>query len=104
MGSLGDEEELPLKPRPATSPQARENQLIELATDLAEKQLREGTASAQVITHMLKLATVRESLEREKLRRENRILDIKAEALESNKRMEAVYEEALEAMKKYSGS
>lgn len=37
--------------RPALTPEARENQLISLASDLAEKQLREGTASSQVITH-----------------------------------------------------
>lgn len=88
---------------PATSPQARENELISLATDVAEQQLRDGTASAQVITHFLRLATVREELEREKLFNENRLLEIKTDTLESNKRMESVYEEALEAMRRYSG-
>ena len=92
----------PLRP-PAISPQARENELITLATDLAERQLRQGNASAQVITHYLKLATVREELEREKLFNENQLLRIKAETLESNKKMETVYEEALEAMRRYSG-
>lgn len=95
------------EPRPprkrARTPQARENELIALATDLAERQLKDGTASAQVISHYLKLATAREALEREKLFNENRLLQIKAETLESNKRMEAVYEEALNAMKRYSG-
>lgn len=88
---------------PASSPQARENELISLATDVAEQQLRDGTASAQVITHFLRLATAREELEREKLFNENRLLEIKTETLESNKRMESVYEEALEAMRRYSG-
>lgn len=74
-----------------------------MATDVAEQQLRDGTASAQVITHFLRLATAREELEREKLFNENRLLEIKTETLESNKRMESVYEEALEAMRRYSG-
>ena len=39
------------KIRPALTPEARENQMIALAVDLAEKQLLEGTASSQVITH-----------------------------------------------------
>ena len=61
----------PSKPRrpPATTPEARENQMVSLAIDLAEKQLAEGTASSQVITHYLKLATSREQLEKEKLSR-----------------------------------
>lgn len=92
----------PRKP-PANSPEARENQLIALAVDLAEKQLAEGTASAQVITHYLKLGTTREQLEKEKLRRETELLSAKAEAMESAKRVEALYSEALNAMRSYSG-
>ena len=61
------------KIRPALTPEARENQLISLAVDLAEKQLQEGTASSQVITHYLKLGSMRERLEREKLEEENKI-------------------------------
>ena len=62
------------KGRPALSPDARENQLISLAVDLAEKQLREGTASSQVITHFLKQSTAKAELEKEKLRKENLLL------------------------------
>lgn len=92
----------PMKP-PANTPEARENQLIALAVDLAEKQLAEGTASAQVITHYLKLGTTREQLEKEKLRRETELLRTKAEAMESAKRVEALYTKALDAMRSYSG-
>ena len=60
------------KIRPALSPEARENQMISLAVDLAEKQLIEGTASSQVITHFLKLGTTKAELEKEKLRKENK--------------------------------
>lgn len=88
---------------PADSPEARENQLIAAAVDLAEKQLLEGTASPSVITHYLRLASGRERLEREKLERENAVLRAKAEAYESNKKTEELYAQAIEAMRSYSG-
>ena len=89
--------------RPALTPEARENQMIALAVDLAEKQLLEGTASSQVITHYLKLGTQRERLERERLEKENQLLTAKTEALQSAKRSEELFAEAIKAMKKYSG-
>jgi hypothetical protein len=88
---------------PATTPEARENQLISLAVNLAEKQLSEGTASSQVITHYLKLGSTREKLEKEKLERENKLLSAKTEAIESQKRIEELYANALNAMRTYSG-
>lgn len=92
------------KGRPALTPEARENQLVSLAIDLAEQQLRDGSASSQVITHYLKLGSVREKLEREKLEQENKMLKAKTEVLESSKRVEELYADALNAMKKYSGN
>ena len=89
--------------KPPTTPEAQENEMISLAVELAKKQLREGTASSQVVTHYLKLGTTREQLEQQKLYRENRLLDAKVEAIESGKRIEALYEEALSAMKLYAG-
>lgn len=89
--------------RPALTPEARESQLVSLAIDVAEQQLRDGTASSQVITHYLKLGSMRERLEREKLEKENELLRAKAEALQSAKRTEEVYVNALKAMQKYSG-
>lgn len=93
----------PRRMRPAITPEARENQLISLAVDLAEKQLMEGTASSQVITHYLKLGTTKERLEREKLEEENKLLRAKTEAMQSTKRMEELYENAIIAMRRYSG-
>lgn len=89
--------------RPALSPEARENQMISYATDLAERQLQEGTASSQVITHFLKLGTVKAQLEKEKLERENELLRAKTEALQSAKRMEELYDNAIRAFRRYSG-
>lgn len=91
------------KIRPALTPEARENQLIYLATDLAEKQLREGTASSQVITHYLKLGSSKEKLEQDILRENKKLLTAKTEALQSAKRIEELYTEAISAMRKYSG-
>ena len=90
--------------RPALTPDARENQLVSLAVDLAEKQLMEGTASSQVIAHFLKLGSSRYRLEKLKLERENELLKAKTESLESARNVEALYKEAMEAMKSYSGS
>ena len=89
--------------RPALTPEARENELISLATDLAEKQLREGTASSQVIVHYLKLATQKEKLEREMLAKKTEHLNAQTESLQSAKRIEELYENALRAMKEYGG-
>lgn len=98
----GDEEPRARR-APAATPEARENQLIALAVDLAAKQLEDGSASAQVISHYLKMGTERERLEREKLRRENYLLGAKAEQLESAQRMEELYANAILAMRGYSG-
>ena len=91
------------KIRPALTPEARENQLIYLATNLAEQQLRDGTASSQVITHYLKLGTTKEKLEREILEKQKALIEAKTENLQSAKRIEELYKNALDAMKNYSG-
>jgi hypothetical protein len=89
--------------RPATTPEGRENQLISLAADLAEKQLVDGSASSQVITHFLKMASTREKLEQERLQRENLLLSAKVDQMASVKRIEELYETALNAMRQYAG-
>lgn len=91
------------KMRPALTPEARENQMISLAVDLAERQLQDGTASSQVITHYLKLGSIREKLERERLEEENRLLKAKTKALENAEEIKVLYENALRAMRNYGG-
>lgn len=93
----------PRKMRPALSPEARENQLISLATDLAEKQLREGTASSQVITHYLKLGSTKEKLEKDILEKQRELIEAKTQNLQSAKRIEELYDEAIKAMRTYGG-
>lgn len=89
--------------RPALSPEARENQMISLAEDLAEQQLLDGTASSQLITHYLKLGTKKAELEREKLKLESELLKAKTEAIKSSERAEELFKNALDAMRNYSG-
>jgi len=91
------------KMRAALTPEAREDQLIYLATELAEKQLREGTASSQVITHYLKLGSSKEKLEQDILKENKKLLVAKTEAIQSAKRVEELYTEAIAAMRRYSG-
>lgn len=88
----------------AINPEARESQLISLAVDLAEQQLRDGTASSQVITHYLKLGSTRERVEREILEKQKELMSAKTEALQSNKRIEELYLDAINAMRDYGGS
>lgn len=98
-----DREPVARSGKPATSPEARESQLINLAYDLAEQQLRDGTASSQVISSFLKLGSSREELEQERIRHENELSRVKREAIESQKRSETMFEEAIAAFRSYSG-
>lgn len=91
------------KTRPSYTPEAQEARMINLAMNAAEQQLREGTASSQVITHFLKLGSSRERREQEKLEEENKLLRAKTESLESAKHVEELYAEAIKSMKRYSG-
>lgn len=88
---------------PARTAEAREAELVGLAYDLAEEQIRAGTASSQVITHFVKAGSTRERLEHERMMEEMKVMRIKAEQLESQKRVEELYANALEAMRGYQG-
>jgi phage repressor protein C with HTH and peptisase S24 domain len=97
--------EPPKRRRPAAkTPEAREQQLVSLAYDLAEKQLAEGTASAQVITHYLKIGSTREQLELEELRQKTKLLDAKIEDINNAQDMKQLYAEAMSAFAGYSGN
>lgn len=91
------------KSRPATTPEARENQLIALAYDVVEQRLLDGTATSQETTSLIRLGTSKARLEAEKLRRETELLKAKTESVESSKRIEDLYIDAIAAMKTYTG-
>lgn len=91
------------KSRPAMTPEEREQEIITLAYDRAEQQIREGTASSQVLVHFLKRGTIEREYELEKLKKENALLAAKTSAIESAQRSEELFSQAIEAMKKYRG-
>ena len=88
---------------PAITFEGRENQLIALAVDCVEQRMRNGTASAQEYIHYLKLASTKERLEKEKLELELELVRAKTEALQTAQRNEALYSDAMEAFKRYTG-
>lgn len=91
------------KMRPALTPEARENQMIALAVDVAEEQLRNGTASSQIITHYLNLGTTRAKLELKKIEQEIELQKAKTKALANAEEIKVLYQDALKAMQRYSG-
>ena len=95
----------PLEPMgpPATNPDSREKELISLAVNLAEEQLRNGPASSQVITHFLKLGSTKERLEKEIMEKQVGFIQAKTEALQTAKKIEELYDSALAAMRDYNG-
>jgi len=89
--------------KPALTPEAREQQMISYAIDLAEQQLLDGTASSQLITHYLKLATTRERLEQKRIEQEIELQKAKTKAIDNAEESRVLYENAIKAMREYSG-
>lgn len=90
--------------RPVITPEAREQRMVDLAMDLAEEQLRNGTATSQVITHYLKLGSSKERLEQQILAEQKEYLEAKTQAIYAAKQVEELYKDALNAMREYSGN
>ncbi len=103
MSRSAKRSETPKRIRPALTPEARENQLISLAVDLAEQRLLDGTASNQIIAHFLKLASTKAQVEKELLEKQRDLAAAKAESIKSQKKVEELYLEAMNAMRAYSG-
>lgn len=93
----------PQKSRTALTPEARENQLMSLATDLVEQRLRDGTASSQEVSTIIRLCSTKARLENEILELNKKLIAAKTEAVESNKDLKQMYRDAVKAMRKYSG-
>lgn len=88
---------------PATTPEAREMQLAQLAVDLAEKRLRDGTAPAPVIVHYLKIASRREELERQKIEKENELLEARCKSIENATEARELFDEVMKSIREYTG-
>lgn len=96
-------EPMKYKPRIATNPEARENQIISAAYDLAEKQIREGTVSSQVLTHFLKQGTIQAKIELEILKKENALIEAKTKKIQSEEKSEEMYQDVIKALQRYKG-
>lgn len=92
-----------IKSPPVTSDEAREQQLVALAFDLVEQRLRDGTASAQETVHFLKLGSSKEKLERQIREEEKKLVVAKTSAIEAEKDLKVLTEEAIKAIKVYNG-
>ena len=96
-------QEVRKKRPPAKTPEARENQIIALAMDLVEERLLNGTASSQETTHFLKLGSTKEKIEKDILEKRKELITAQTEALQSQKRVEELYADAMKAFRSYSG-
>ena len=92
------------KRRPGTTPEAVESEMIALAMDVAREQMENRTVSSQVLTHFVKAGAMKNSLERKKLELELELVKAKTESIKSQKNVEELMKQALDAMKTYSGS
>lgn len=104
MAKVGGNSGRSRKVRPGLTPEAREKQIIGEAYDRVEQRILDGTASSQELVFFLKLGSSMANLEKEKLEEENKLLRAKTESLESEKRIEKLYEDAIRQMKIYSGA
>lgn len=90
--------------RPATTPQGRENQLVAMAYDLVEQRILDGTASATETTALLKLGSSRERLEQLRMRHEIELMNTKKEAMEAQQKSDALFKEAMDYFRAYTGN
>lgn len=90
---------------PALSPKQREDRLISLAYDRTEAMLADPNSkvSSQMLTYLLKRGTIEAEIELEKLKKENKLLEAKTDAIETSKREAELYEEAMRKFRYYSG-
>ena len=91
------------KQMPAKTPEARENQLVNLAVEETERRLLNGTASSQIITTLLKLATTKAQLELEKLRSDIALQQAKEQEIADKASNSDLYVKALVAFRSYKG-
>lgn len=92
------------RPQKALSPDARENQLINLAMNTAEERMRNGTASSQEIVHFLKLGSSLAQLQKKEIEQRVELDKAKIKAYESAEEYKKLYEDAIAAMRSYQGS
>lgn len=86
----------------ATTMEARENELVALAYDAAERRIREGTASAAEIVHFLKIGSSQGRYEQESIKADIELKKAKVEAIHQAESLDSVYRDAIDAIKRYT--
>lgn len=81
-----------------------ENQCVALALDLVRQRLIDGTASSQETTHFLKMASRESQLKLEMMELEKQLVAAKTDKIKSEERSEQMYQDAINAMRNYSGN
>ena len=90
--------------RRALSLERREDQLISLAYDLVEERIRNGTATSAETVEFLKRGSTKARLEKEIMEEQKKYMKAKTEAMESAKRVEELYSEAMVAFRSYQST
>lgn len=93
----------PRKRPPAGNPEERTQQLVSDAYDLAEKQIADGTASAAVLVHFLKMGTAREQAELARIKSASELDHAKLEQANQGNAAEKLLEQAMRAFTGYKG-
>lgn len=88
---------------PALTPEARESRIVAKAMDMAEELIDNRTASSQLLTHFLKLGTVRAELELEELRQKTELAKAKTREIDANKENIELLNEVMKCMREYQG-
>lgn len=93
------------KPRrpPAATPEVRELELQSLAYDLAERRLRDGSASAQEITYWLKASSRKEQLELKQLEQDTLLKAARVEQIAATAGQAELLKAAMAAFTEYRG-
>lgn len=89
--------------RPAMTPEARENQLIEEAIDLVEQRILNGTASSQETTHFLKLGSTKAQYEKEVLKMQRDLMKAKIDNIKSLEKNEEFHQQIIKMFRTYAG-
>jgi len=104
-----DTEQYPMKPpapkrrAPAVTPEQRNNQLVSMSFDAAEKMIMDGKATSQLLVHFLKQQTARDNLELAKLEKENMLLEARTSQISAGEDVRELYQNAIAAMTEYKG-
>lgn len=81
----------------------REAEIVQAAYELALERIKSGKASDALLTYLMKQEGKTASSSRERMAAQTRLYDVKTEAVAQDSRNAELFEEAIRAMRVYSG-